>query len=120
MAGDPRSRSGSWNSEVNLSKPIFRRPKALEDIEGAAIFLAEDNLEVALRFLDRAELTIKGISEFPESGAPFQTNIPDLAGLRTKLIKDFSNYVVFYLESSNAIEIVRVLRGGQDMSAEIG
>ncbi len=100
-------------------KPIIRRPKAAEDVELQAMCIADGSIDAALRFLERAEQTIKGLALFPASGAPFPSRIPELAGLRTKLVKDFPNHVVFYIEREDAIEVVRVLRGGQDMSFEV-
>jgi plasmid stabilization system protein ParE len=104
---------------VNDPKPIVRRPKAAEDVEGHAMYIASDNVEAALRFLDRAEQTINNLAVFPSSGAPFRSQLSDLHGMRTKLVKDFPNHVVFYVEREEAIEIVRVLRGGQNMDVEI-
>ena len=100
-------------------KPIIRRLTAAEDVEWHAIFIAEGSIDAALRFLERAEQTIKGLSLFPASGAPFPSRHPELTGVRTKLVKDFPNHVVFYIERDHAIEIIRVLRGGQDMSIEV-
>jgi plasmid stabilization system protein ParE len=48
-----------------------------------------------------------------------QAAFRNLAGMRTKLVKDFPNHVVFYVEHKETIEVLRVLRGGQDMSVEI-
>ena len=100
-------------------KPIIRRLKAAEDVEGHAMYLAEGSIDAALRFLERTEQTTKGLSLFPTSGVPFPSRHPELTGVRTKLVKDFPNHVVFYIERDHAIEIIRVLRGGQDMSIEI-
>ncbi len=100
-------------------KPIIRRPKAAEDVEGHAMYIADGSIDAALRFLERAEQTIKGLSLFPASGAPFPSHHAELVGLRTKLVKDFPNHVVFYIERDHAIEIIRVLRGGQDMRIEV-
>ena len=72
-------------------KPIVRRPKAADDIESHATFIAEGSIDAALRFLERAEQTIKGLALFPASGAPFPSNVEALAGMRTKLVKDFPN-----------------------------
>jgi plasmid stabilization system protein ParE len=55
----------------------------------------------------------------PESGWPFPTKVPELAGMRTRLVKDFPNHVVFYIEREESIEVIRVLRGGQDMDVEV-
>lgn len=100
-------------------KPIIRRPKAAEDVENHAIYIADGSIDAALRFLERAEQTIKGLALFPASGAPFASSVADLTGMRTKLVKDFPNHVVFYIEQEETIEVVRVLRGGQNMSVEV-
>lgn len=100
-------------------KPIIRHPKAAEDVEGHAMYIAEGSIDAALLFLERAEQTIKGLGLFPESGAPFPSRVPELAGVRTKLVKDFPNHVVFYIVRDETIEVVRVLRGGQNMSVEV-
>ena len=61
-------------------KPIIRRPKAAEDVEGHAMYIADGSIEASFKFLERA--------------------------------------VVFYIEQDHAVEIIRVQRGGQDMSIE--
>jgi plasmid stabilization system protein ParE len=100
-------------------KPVTHRPKAADDVESHAMYIAYGSIDAALRFLERAEQTIKGLALFPQSGAPFATGVPDLEGIRTKLVKDFPNHVVFYVEREDSIEVVRVLRGGQDMGVEV-
>ncbi|WP_146517046.1 type II toxin-antitoxin system RelE/ParE family toxin [Rubripirellula amarantea] len=100
-------------------KPIFRRPKAAEDVEQHAMYIADGSIDAALRFLERTEQTIKGLALFPASGAPFPSRVPELEGLRTKLVKDFPSHVVFYIEREETIEVIRVLRGGQEMSIEL-
>jgi plasmid stabilization system protein ParE len=35
------------------------------------------------------------------------------------LVENFPNHVVFYIERDHAIEVIRVLCGGQDMSIEV-
>ena len=100
-------------------KPIVRRPRAAEDVESHAMYIADGSIDAALRFLERAEQTIMGLALFPASGAPFASSATELVGMRTKLVKDFPNHVVFYIEHEATIEVVRVLRGGQNMSVEV-
>jgi len=83
------------------------------------MYITEGSIDAALRFLERAEQTIKGLALFPESGGPFPNKVPELAGMRTKLIKGFPNHVVFYIEREESIEVICVLRGGQDMEVEV-
>ncbi|QDS91595.1 Plasmid stabilization system protein [Roseimaritima multifibrata] len=100
-------------------RPIIRRLKAAEDVEHHATYIADGSIDTALRFLERAEQTIKGLALFPSSGSLFPSRNPEFAGLRTKLVKDFPNHVVFYVERQDAIEVIRVLRGGHDMSVAV-
>lgn len=104
-----------------MSEPklIVRRPKAAQDVECHAMYIAERNIEAALRFMDAAEQTINDLASCPESGAPFASRLPDLLGMRTKLVKGFPNHVVFYIERENMIEVIRMLRGGQDMAVQV-
>jgi toxin ParE1/3/4 len=46
---------------VSNLKPIIRRLKAAEDVEGHAMYIAEGSIDAAFRFLERAEQTIKGV-----------------------------------------------------------
>ncbi len=55
-------------------KPIARRPKAVEDVESHAMYIADGSIDAALRFLERVEQTIKGLAIFPASGGPFKTS----------------------------------------------
>lgn len=119
MAGDQKPCDFSGVKSVSELKPIVRRPQAATDVEKHASYIADGSIDAAMRFLERAEQTIKGLALFPASGAPFPSRIPELAGMRTRLVKDFPNHVVFYVERDDVIEIVRVLRGGQDMSIEV-
>ncbi len=119
MAGHQKSRRLEGIEEVSNLKPIIRHPKAAEDLEGHAMYIADGSIDAALRFLERAEQTIKGLSLFPASGAPFLSRHSELAGVRTKSVKDFPNHIVFYIERDHAIEIIRVLSGGQDLNSEI-
>ncbi|WP_420821470.1 type II toxin-antitoxin system RelE/ParE family toxin [Rosistilla oblonga] len=47
-------------------KPIIRRPKASEDVESHAMYIADGSMDAALRFIERAEQTIKGLALFPQ------------------------------------------------------
>lgn len=70
-----------------------------------AMYVADGSVDAALRFLELAERTINGLALLSLSGEPFATRIPELAGLRTKLVKDFPIHVVFYIEREASIEV---------------
>ena len=43
------------------------------------------------------------------------TTRPEAQGLRANLVTEFGNYVVLYFVTSRTIDIVRVIRGGQEL-----
>lgn len=92
-----------------------RRRLAIEDIAGHASYIAESNLEAALRFLDAIESTVELLCQFPEAGGSVPVRRPEAHGLRAKLVSDFGNYVILYLVTNEAVDIVRVIRGGQEL-----
>ncbi len=68
-----------------------------------------------MRFLDAIESTVELLCQFPEAGGMVPTTRPEAKGLRAKLVTEFANYVILYFVTSTTIDIVRVIRGGQDL-----
>lgn len=64
MASDQEPCCIKGIEQVSNLKPIFRRPKATEDVEQHAMYIADGSVDAALRFLERAEQTIKGLAIF--------------------------------------------------------
>jgi plasmid stabilization system protein ParE len=91
------------------------RPKAWEDVEGHAVTVGS----AGEKFLDCVRETVGMLCEHPELGGVFETTNPRLIGIRAKLVNDFRQHVVFYHPHATAIEVVRVLGGGQDMHSLI-
>ncbi len=98
---------------------ILRRLKAAQDAEEIADFIAKDSLVAALRFLENTESTVKDLAAFPGAGSPFESDHPELANLRFRRVKGFPNHVIFYVEHTNAIEVVRILYGTRDLDTEL-
>jgi toxin ParE1/3/4 len=98
---------------------ILRRLKAAQDAEEIAEFIAKDSLAAAVRFLQNTESTLKDLAAFPGAGSPFESDHPELANLRFRRVKGFPNHVIFYVEHSNAIEVVRILYGARDLDTEL-
>lgn len=98
---------------------ILRRPRAVSDAESLADWIAKDSLPAALRFLENVEATLERLADFPSSGSPYQIDVPALAGLRFKRVVGFPKHIVFYLEHSTAIEVIRILHGARDIDAQL-
>jgi toxin ParE1/3/4 len=45
----------------------------------------------------------------PGIGSPRYAEIPLVRGVRMLAIKDFENYLLFYLERENSVDVIRVL-----------
>ena len=94
---------------------IHRRPQARRDLVDHAVYISENNLDAAERFLDAAEETFTLLTTHPAMGSPRDFDNPKLAGLRMWPVKNFQRYLIFYRPTDDGIEIIRVLRGEQDV-----
>lgn len=74
---------------------VLRRPKAAQDAEEIADYIAQDSLEAAVRFLENTESTLDDLAAFPLAGSPFKSTDRDLANLRFRRVKGFPNHVIF-------------------------
>ena len=102
-----------------MSTRILRRLKAAEDAESIANYIAQDSLTAALRFLENLQITLKELADTPGSGSRFESLHADLANLRFRRVKGFPNHVIFFFEHKEAIEVVRILHGAQDLDTEL-
>src|SRR6201984_3510243 len=93
-------------------KPVRITPKADSDMDSCFAWIAKDNPAAAVRFLDAVELTCEILSRMPGIGSPRYAEIPLVRGVRMLAIKDFENYLLFYLEHEDCVDVIRVLQGG--------
>jgi len=96
---------------------ILRRIQAAMDVEEIADYIARDRLEAAIRFLENTEATLRFLANSPGIGNPFKIEHLELANLRTTRVQGFPNHVIFYIEHSDAIEVVRIMHGARDIDA---
>jgi toxin ParE1/3/4 len=96
-------------------KPVRITPKADSDIDSCFAWIAKDNPAAAVRFLDAVELTCGILSRMPGIGSPRYAEIPLVRGVRMLAIKDFENYLLFYLEHEDSVDVIRVLHGARDI-----
>jgi toxin ParE1/3/4 len=95
---------------------VWRRI-AEQDVVEAAVYIADDNPSAAARFMDAVDETVRGTLKMPGAGRPREFDNPALAGMRSRLVKDFENYLVFYRSTDAGIEVLRVLHGARDIDA---
>jgi toxin ParE1/3/4 len=94
---------------------VIRTPQAHLDLVEIGVYIAEDNLEAALRLLDAMQAKFQLLARSPELGRKREELAP---GLRS--FPAAHNYLVFYKPIDNGIEIIRVLHGSRDIEPLFG
>jgi toxin ParE1/3/4 len=95
-------------------KTVRLSAHARADLEDIWTYIAQDTSAAADRFLDRIHRVCLRLASAPRIGRPRD----DLAaGLRSFPV---GHYVIFYRDSTAAIEVVRVLSGYRDIEALFG
>lgn len=98
-----------------MTHRILITPLANQDIDAHVNYLRVYNEKAAFRLFDSIRLTLTQIAKIPKIGVSYSLQNSRLAGLRKWPIKDFSNYIIFYLEKPEQIEVVRILHGARDI-----
>jgi toxin ParE1/3/4 len=94
---------------------FFVAPEALDDLELIGTYIAQDNPEAADRVIDAAYRLCQVLADHPELGRlrRFPNHTP--LDLRSFVIPEFPNYIIFYRANVKGIEIVRVVHGARDV-----
>ena len=87
---------------------------AARDIDEQADHLTQKSEPLGERFLQAASQTIEDIAGMPGLGSPYPTTNPDLHDLRTWPVRGFRKHLVFYVPTSEGIEVIRLLHGSRD------
>lgn len=86
-------------------------PQAVQDLDEIHDFIAADNINAALRFVDLLEEKFQTISQSPEMGRRREELAPMLRSFPA------GNYVIFYRPAEEGIQVIRVLHGARDVEA---
>ena len=93
----------------------YQRAGARRDLVEHFVYLTDNvGLDTAERFLANAEASFNDLAEQPMMGAPLTLQHPALANMRKWRIKDFDNYLIFYLPHPDSVSIIRVLHAARD------
>jgi toxin ParE1/3/4 len=88
---------------------VVIRPKALADLAGIWVYIAEDSPRQADVFSAAIDRQIRGLARHALIGRARPELLTDLRSL------PFGPYVIFYLPRKRGIEVVRVLHGARDL-----
>ncbi|HNR32077.1 MAG TPA: type II toxin-antitoxin system RelE/ParE family toxin [Candidatus Hydrogenedentes bacterium] len=90
------------------------RPLAVRDLEEQAAYIARDNPQAAVRFLDAARRTVDFLMRNPNVGGPRPAGIR-LKDIRMWPVSRFERDLVFYRVVYNQLEVVRILHSARDI-----
>ena len=96
---------------------VKKRSIVIRDLIEQATYIAEDNLDVAERFLVAAEETFQLLGKMTGIGKLSEFSNPRLSSIRQYPVKGFKNYLIFYSATDSGVEILRVLHGARDLEA---
>ena len=82
-------------------------PAAEADVDDAALFIARNSLNAALRFYDEVEKTYYRIRDHPARWPRFELDHPQLRTLRKCAVSGYRNYLVFYLTHGNIVNVIQ-------------
>jgi toxin ParE1/3/4 len=85
-----------------------------------ADYIAQSNLDAALRFLDAIDDTCRFLAANPQSGQPCEFRSSRAEGIRAWPVHQFRNYVVYFRATEHGVEIQRVLHGPRRLESLFG
>ena len=98
-------------------KPARLRPRAEQDLVDAARHYAEEGgYTLGERMFDAAIASLKPIQRMPGTGSPRQGQLCGIPGLRSWGVTGFP-LRWFYMETSNYLDVIRLLGERQDIAA---
>lgn len=98
-----------------MNRRVTRHRKAKRDVLRAFVYIGENNLDAAERFLAAFDRDVRRLAEMPGIGARREFANPKLADLRSLPITGFTNYLIFYRYDDQHVQILRVIHGARDV-----
>jgi toxin ParE1/3/4 len=88
---------------------VQKSSRAETDLTEIADFIASDNLNAALRWVDEIDQLFRLLSENPFLGELVERFAPEVRR------QTFGKYVVYYKPTNDGIVVVRVLHGSREI-----
>ena len=95
-------------------KPVVFNPVAVSDLAEIVSYIAQDNPDAANRVRHAILSTAELLGRFPALGGRPSFSATRFAGIRFLPAKRFRNYLLFYREDDDALEVLRVLHAARD------
>jgi toxin ParE1/3/4 len=93
------------------------RPKAQDDIlrQFRWYLVEQDAPDAAFRFVGAVESSVEQLVRMPNVGAPREIRNTALKGLRFWPVKDFDEFLIFYMVDGDTVRVIRILHGKRDL-----
>lgn len=93
------------------------RPRAHDDIlrQFRWYLVEQDAPDVAFRFVEAVEASVEQLLRMPGMGARRESRNPALKGLRLWPVKEFDEFLIFYVVAKDTVRVVRILHGKRDI-----
>ncbi|HEY9669412.1 MAG TPA: type II toxin-antitoxin system RelE/ParE family toxin [Coleofasciculaceae cyanobacterium] len=100
-----------------MSYRLVVKDKATQDLRQLANYiLVNGNADVAVKFLNAAEVTFEQFLKTPRIGKVTELVVSRLGEIRQWRIKDFKDYLIFYRIQDTTVEILRIFHGARDLA----
>jgi toxin ParE1/3/4 len=95
---------------------IQKSNRAKKDINRIAEYLVEEaGLNTGERFSQAVERAFSEMAEMPGMGWNWRSLNTRLKGIRVWSVPGFNDYLIFYRENKNELEIFRIHHGARDL-----
>jgi toxin ParE1/3/4 len=98
---------------------IRRRRSVDDDILEITKYLLHESEELAVRFVDAVQKTLKNLAQRPGIGSPKTFDAQVLDGIRSWWVEGFPNHLIFYFPLPDGIEVVAVMHGARDVEKHL-
>lgn len=100
-----------------MKREFYLSDKAEQDLFVHARYIAEDNRDVAEKFITSFIETAKIIVAMPFVGKEYSDTDARIDGMRGFPVRDFDKYLIFYrqVQKEKYIEIIRIIHTAQDI-----
>jgi len=93
--------------------------RASNDIDEHALYIAGDELDAGLRFLNSVHESFDELVRHPEIGVARHFDSPILSGLRVWPVRHFENWLIFYRIGRTELTALRILHASRDLPSAL-
>lgn len=85
-----------------------------EELVSLSFYIADDNEEIAQRFLDACDETFRFLADNPLLGSRRRFESVKLSEVRMWRVKGFEKYLIFYQPLADGVKILHILHSARD------